>query len=251
VRAIVAARAAYGSTRIGALVDRAVEPALQRRLSTQLVMSHAAAWARVPRRRCARSSRAGEQPSHGYSACALRGRGAARAAAHGVVPDVPREARSIPAHMAHISLVLIGEGMRGSTARHDGPKLWRAPGCPLVLEAKEGLSLINGGRAPPGSARWRWPAKRAVASADGVAALQLRALGGNPARFAPIFRLRVRRNCRDRRFAQAWLAGSAHLAACATARPAQLAQRSASHGAVRDALAHVARMIDDELPLSR
>ena len=259
VRAIVArAVPAYGvNTGVGALVDRAVEPALQRRLSTQLVMSHACGvGAPLPEAevRAIIAAQANNH-AHGYSGVRVAVVEALLALlAHGVVPDVPTGGSvGYLAHMAHISLVLIGEGH----ARIDGERmtgaeaLARAGLAPLVLEAKEGLSLINGAPCATGlGALALARAKRAVASADGIAALSFEALGGNPAAFAPDL-LALRRSAgiaETGASLKAWLAGSAHPGGPARLQdPLSLRSVPQVHGAVRDALAHVAAMIDDEL----
>jgi len=70
---------------------------------------------------------------------------------HGVIPIVPCRgsvgASGDLAPLAHVALVLIGEGdtLLSSGARASGDEALRRAGLePLVLEAKEGLALING-----------------------------------------------------------------------------------------------------------
>ena len=259
VRAIVAQGVpAYGiNTGVGALVDRAVEPALQRRLSHQLILSHACGvGAPLPAAevRAIIAAQANNH-AHGYSGVRVAVVEALLALLqHGVVPEVP-SAGSVGylTHMAHISLVLIGEGhARIGKERMTGAEaLARAGLAPLVLEAKEGLSLINGAPCATGlGALALARAWRLVASADAVAALSFEALGGNPAAFAPDL-MALRRSdgiAASTAALNAWLAGSAHLAGQARLQdPLSLRAVPQVHGGVRDALAHVTAMIDAEL----
>ena len=259
VRAIVAQGVpAYGiNTGVGALVDRAVEPALQRRLSHQLILSHACGvGAPLPAAevRAIIAAQANNH-AHGYSGVRVAVVEALLALLqHGVVPEVPSGGSvGYLTHMAHISLVLIGEGhARIGKERMTGAEaLARAGLVPLVLEAKEGLSLINGAPCATGlGALALARAWRLVASADAVAALSFEALGGNPAAFAPDL-MALRRSdgiAASTAALNAWLAGSAHLAGQARLQdPLSLRAVPQVHGGVRDALTHVTAMIDAEL----
>lgn len=259
VRAIVAQGVpAYGiNTGVGALVDRAVEPALQRRLSHQLILSHACGvGAPLPAAevRAIIAAQANNH-AHGYSGVRVAVVEALLALLqHGVVPEVPSGGSvGYLTHMAHISLVLIGEGhARIGKERMTGAEaLARAGLAPLVLEAKEGLSLINGAPCATGlGALALARAWRLVASADAVAALSFEALGGNPAAFAPDL-MALRRSdgiAASTAALNAWLAGSAHLAGQARLQdPLSLRAVPQVHGGVRDALTHVTAMIDAEL----
>jgi histidine ammonia-lyase len=155
--------------------------------------------------------------------------------------------------MAHIALVLIGEGHAriGGERMSGGAALARAGLRPLLLEAKEGLSLLNGAPCATGlGALALARAQQAADSADAVAALSIEALGGNPAAFDPKV-LALRRSpglAASGAALRAWLAGSAHLAQGGRLQdPLSLRAVPQIHGAVRDALAHVAAMIDAEL----
>lgn len=259
VRAIVArGEPAYGvNTGVGALFDRAVEPALHRRLSRQLIMSHACgvgAPLPEPEVRAIIAAQANNH-AHGYSGVRVAVVEAMLALlAHGIVPEVPAGGSvGYLSHMAHIALVLIGEGH----AQFDGERLTgaqalaRAGLSPLVLEAKEGLSLLNGAPCATGlGAVALARAQRAVTAADGVGALSFECLGGNPAAFAPeVLALRRSAGVAETSAAlNAWLAGSAHLAGPARLQdPLSLRSIPQVHGGVRDALAYVGGMIDDEL----
>lgn len=259
VRAIVARGVpAYGvNTGVGALFDRAVEPALHRRLSRQLVMSHACgvgAPLPEPEVRAIIAAQANNH-AHGYSGVRVTVVEAMLALlAHQVVPEVPAGGSvGYLTHMAHIALVLIGEGHAriGDERLPGGQALIRAGLSPLVLDAKEGLSLLNGAPCATGlGAVALARARHAVIAADGVAALSFECLGGNPAAFAPEV-LGLRRSAgvaQTGAALNAWLAGSAHLAGTARLQDAlSLRAIPQVHGGVRDALVYVGAMIDDEL----
>ena len=193
VRAIVDRNLpAYGiNTGVGALVDRTVEPELQRRLSRQLILSHACGVGDILSDAPVRAIIAAQANNlaHGYSGVRVTVVEALLALLdHGIVPEVPGGGSvGYLTHMAHIALVLIGEGH----ARIGGERLTGAQALatvgllPLVLDAKEGLSLINGAPCATGlGALALARAWQAVDSADAVAALSFEALGGNPAAFA-------------------------------------------------------------------
>ena len=110
----------------------------------------------------------------------------------GVVPVIPEKgsvgASGDLAPLAHLSLTLIGEG----EAFYKGERLpgadalRRAGLTPVVLEAKEGLALLNGTQAMHavgGLALFR--AKRLTNVADIAGAMTLEALKGTPTAFDP------------------------------------------------------------------
>jgi histidine ammonia-lyase len=259
VRAIVAQGVpTYGlNTGVGALVDRVIEPAMQRRLSRQLILSHACGLGALLPQAEVRAIIAAQanNHAHGYSGVRVEVVEALLALLHhGVVPDVPAGGSvGYLTHMAHIALVLIGEGQAriGDERLCGAEAMARAGLAPLVLEAKEGLSLINGAPCATGlGAVALARAWRAVASADAVAALSFEALGGNPAAFAPEL-TGLHRSAGIAATTAAlnhWLAGSAHLADPARLQdPLSLRAIPQVHGAVRDALGHVGAMVDAEL----
>jgi histidine ammonia-lyase len=108
----------------------------------------------------------------------------------GVVPVIPEKgsvgASGDLAPLAHLSLTLIGEG----EAFYDGERIASAEALakaglkPVVLEAKEGLALLNGTQAMHavgGLALFR--AKRLARVADIAGAMSLEALKGTPTAF--------------------------------------------------------------------
>jgi len=108
---------------------------------------------------------------------------------HPVVPEKGSVGASGDlAPLAHLALVLIGEGeafyhgerMSGSEA------LRRAELTPLRLEAKEGLALLNGTQGMTAVASLAlYDAQRLVRIADVAGAMSLEALRGTPAAFDP------------------------------------------------------------------
>ena len=103
------------------------------------------------------------------------------------IPDVPsRGSAGYLTHNAHIGLVLIGEG-RATVAgrRMSGREALAEIGLePLVLGAKEGLSLVNGTACATGLMSIALNrAERLLRWADAAAALTLEAAGGQMAAF--------------------------------------------------------------------
>ncbi len=160
------------------------------------------------------------------------------------------------APLAHLALVLIGEGeaMVGAKRVSGRAALAHAGLTPAKLNAKEGLSLVNGTQAM--LALGLLALRRAtilVDTADVVGALSLEALKGTPVAFDPrIHRLRpypgqimVAANLR------ALLAKSeirvSHLDCPRVQDAYSLRCMPQVHGAVRDALDHVRRTLVTEL----
>ena len=111
---------------------------------------------------------------------------------HGVVPVIPEKgsvgASGDLAPLAHLSLTLIGEGEAFYLGERmaSAEALAQAGLTPVVLEAKEGLALLNGTQAMHavgGLALFR--AKRLARVADIAGAMSLEALKGTPAAFDP------------------------------------------------------------------
>jgi histidine ammonia-lyase len=169
------------------------------------------------------------------------------------IPEVPsRGSVGYLSHMAHIGLVVIGQGhVTGHIHAVDALRELRL--APLVLEAKEGLSLINGTPCALGLASLALGRARALLDwADDIGAMSIEALGGQLMAFdADSLALRqsssinlVGQRLRER------LAGSAIL-------EAQLGKRTQDalclraiphvHGAARDVWSDTERVVAREL----
>ena len=111
---------------------------------------------------------------------------------HHIYPVVPCRgsvgASGDLAPLAHLTLVLIGEGeVFSESTKISGREALEAIGVPpLDLRAKEGLALLNGTQATlaTGLIRWR-RAKQLLDMADLAAAMSLEALEGSPVAFDP------------------------------------------------------------------
>lgn len=161
--------------------------------------------------------------------------------------------------LAHLALVVVGEGQarHGNATFPGNEALQRAGMTPLTLEAKEGISLLNGTQGMLALLSLALgEAARLVDTADVAAALSLDALRGSPAAF-------------DERLMQARPYAGAGLTARNLARLNRRSQireshRSAEkdprvqdaysvrctpqvHGAVRDALTHARTIAEIEL----
>ena len=109
---------------------------------------------------------------------------------HHVYPVVPCRgsvgASGDLAPLAHLALVLVGEGeVFSETTKITGREALEAIGVPpLDLRAKEGLALLNGTQATlaTGLIRWR-RARQLLDMADLAAAMSLEALKGSPVAF--------------------------------------------------------------------
>jgi histidine ammonia-lyase len=259
VEAIVArGMPAYGvNTGVGALVDVTVSPDQQRDLSRNLLMSHACGVGEAlpDEAVCSIIAAQVNNLSHGHSGVrpelvlALTDLIARRC-----IPVVPADGSvGYLTHMAHIGLVVIGEG----EARVDGRTLPGADALaaagltPLVLEAKEGLSLLNGAPCATGIGCLALArASRLVGVADAVAALTLEALGAQRAAFDPeVLALRESPGIRASGAAiLGWLAGSSHLTDAGRLQDAlSLRATPQVHGAVRDSLDQAGEVVNREL----
>ncbi|BAS26116.1 histidine ammonia-lyase [Limnochorda pilosa] len=159
------------------------------------------------------------------------------------------------APLAHVALALMGEGeatWRGRKAT--AGELLREAGLePARLQAKEGLALINGTQFMTGiGILVSWDGDRLLEAADGAAALTLEALGANRAAFHPfVHALRPHPGQVEtaRRILQL-TRGSHRLDSPQAAARVQDAYSLRCvpqvHGASRDALAYVARVLELE-----
>ena len=153
-RALGGDQAIYGvNTGFGVLKDRVIPPAQVRDLQMNLVRSHAAGVGRYAPPEVARAMLLLRAASlaHGHSGCRPELVEGLLAMLDGqVTPVVPMQgsvgASGDLAPLAHLALVLVGEGEAWlGEQRMPGALALRGAGLqPLTLEAKEGLALING-----------------------------------------------------------------------------------------------------------
>jgi histidine ammonia-lyase len=251
---------AYGvNTGVGALCNVIVTPSKQRELSRNIVMSHAVGVGPPLEAAAVRAiiAAAINNFARGYSGVRAEVVDAlAVLLAKECIPEVPAQGSvGYLTHMAHIAAVLLGAGharLRGKRLP-SGEALRKAGIAPLVLEAKEGLSLVNGTPCVTGLAALALVrAERLLDWADLIAAMSFENLRGQLAAFdAEALRLRassaleyVGGRMRD------FLEGSEVLAASAgshTQDPLSLRAIPHVHGAVREQFAHAAAAVDAEL----
>ncbi len=172
------------------------------------------------------------------------------------VPVVPGQGSvGYISHRAYIGLALIGHGtvmLRGE-AMPAAQALARMNLEPLVLEAKEGLSLINGTACASGLACLAMAEARTLLDwADIVAAMTFEVQGGQRPAIAPaVMALRVSDGvAKVAATLDGVLAGSAILADAQGRRTQDALSLRATpqiHGAAHDALRHVATIVDAEL----
>ncbi len=271
-RRFVEATLAYGdvvygiNTGFGALADVRVPPDSLRRLQVNLVRSHAAGVGEAlsePVVRAMLLQRANVL-AKGFSGCRLQVidtlLALLNARVHPVIPSRGSVGASGDlAPLAHLALVLIGEGeaFLGGTRMPGADALSRAGIAPLTLEAKEGLALLNGTQAMTSVGGLALlDALHLVAAADIVGAMTLEAVRGTPAAFDPrIHAVRPHAGQRE---------SAARLRALVEGSPIRESHRDRKadprvqdaytlrcmpqvHGAVRDALAHARRTVETEI----
>jgi len=261
VDAIVAKRQrAYGvNTGVGALCDVVLEGPQLRALSRTIIMSHAVGVGTplgdVETR--AILAAAVNNLAHGFSGVRPEVIAALLALLEAnCIPEVPSGGSvGYLTHMAHIALVLIGAG----NARYQGRRLTGVEALhelerqPLVLEAKEGLSLVNGTPCATGlSALALSRSLRLLDWADAAGAMSFENLQGQADVFAaePLALRASPGVSRVGATLRGLLAGSELLAAGAGRRtqdPLCLRAIPQVHGAARDVFEFVAGVVDREL----
>jgi histidine ammonia-lyase len=251
---------AYGiTTGVGALSDTIVNREAQAQLSRNIIFSHACGTGPLlpaPEVRAIIAAQINNF-SHGYSGVRRKVVEALNALLiHDCIPDVPsRGSAGYLVHMAHIALVLIGEG-RATLEGHSltGAEALRRLGLePLVLQAKEGLSLVNGTSCSCGLGSYALLRARRIADwADAIAAMTLEALGGQISAFDPeILELRVSPGLQyvghslRRRLAGSKLIDEAR--GRRTQDALSLRAIPHAHGAARDVFDHAATVVNREL----
>src|SRR6516165_539543 len=193
-KAIAENRVVYAvTTGVGSLSTERIEPEKARELQLNIVRSHAcgvgeslqAAETRgllLLRANGLARGLSGVRPAVADRLCEFLNRGV-----HPVVPSRGSVGASGDlAPLAHVALALVGEGrvnLEGKT-QESGPALKRLGLKPLTLEAKEGVSLINGTQAmlALGLLALR-EAETLVDTADVAGSMSLDALRGSPAAF--------------------------------------------------------------------
>jgi len=251
---------AYGvNTGVGGLSEVIIDGPKQRELSRNIVMSHAVGVGALLGAREVRAIMAAavNHFARGYSG--LRPDVVAALVAllnADCVPEVPSGGSvGYLTHMAHIALVLLGAGSaRVGGRRCAGAAALQACALtPLCLEAKEGLSLVNGTPCAAGLAALAvLRAQRLLDWMDLIAAMSFENLQGQFAAFdAVALGLRPSPGLQTVGAAlRRVLAGSARLAACAGRRTQDaLSLRAIAHvhGAARDVHAFAAAVVDREL----
>jgi len=251
---------AYGvNTGVGALCEVVIPESKLEQLSRNIVMSHAVGLGPTLETPAVRAiiAAAINNFAHGFSG--VRPAVVDRLLAlleHDCVPEVPALGSvGYLTHMAHIALVLLGDGR----ARWHGRSIGGAEAlqamhlAPLILASKEGLSLVNGTPCATGlSAIALARTQRLLDWADVVAAMTFENLRGQVAVFdADALGLRTSAGVAlvGERL-RAALKGSAILRQSTGRRtqdPLSLRAVPQVHGAVRDLFAHATRVVDEEL----
>jgi len=263
-RWVAEARPVYGiTTGFGALCEVVIPPGDTRTLQENILMSHAAGVGDpLPPEvvRAAVAVRAADlgQGLSGVRPATLQALVALLNA--GVVPVVPEKgsvgASGDLAPTAHLALVLIGKGEAFFEGRRmDGADALRAAGLdPIRLEAGEGLALINGTQVMTAIAALAvCDAARAARAADIACAVSLEVLLGTRVEFDPrIHRARPHPGqaaAADNMFriTQDSAIVSSHKD-CHRIQDAYTLRCSPQvHGASRDAVAHVRRVVETEM----
>ncbi len=250
----------YGiNTGVGALCDVVISREDQQALSRNIILSHNCGVGEPLERAGTRAVMAAQIANfaHGFSGVSVDVVETLLALLNAdLLPIVPSKGSvGYLTHAAAIGLVLIGEGeCRHGAERLTGAEALRRIGRkPLVLRAKEGLSLVNGTPCATGlGALATSRLFHLLEWADAAAAMTYENLGAQADPFAemPLALRRseglqqVGRNLRH------WLEGSRLLAQSAGSRtqdPLSLRAVPQIHGAVRDAAAEIAVVVDREL----
>lgn len=251
---------AYGiNTGVGALSDTVVDRPSQSRLSRNIILSHACGVGELLAAREVRAIIAAQIANFAHGHSGVRAdiiRHLAAFLERDCVPDVPSKGSAgYLTHNAHTALVMIGEGSASVAGKPmPGREALGAIGLtPLVLGAKEGLSLVNGTACATGLASVALArASRLLDWADAIAALTLEAVGCQMAAFdEAVLALRPSRGIAYvGAFLRRRLGGSGLIAAALGKRTQDaLSLRSVphAHGAARDVFDNVSDVVDREL----
>ena len=200
-RAYIEAKVASGervygvTTGFGRLAEVVIPPEQRTQLQHNLVRSHASGMGEPLDRAAVRTLMLlrANALARGHSGCRVEVvERLLDLLNHGIHPRVPRYgsvgASGDLAPLAHVALGLLGEGRaERDGVESDTAELLAAEGLkPFHLEAKEGLSLINGTQATTGLGILALrAAERAVETAEVAGAMSLEALLGTPEAFRP------------------------------------------------------------------
>jgi histidine ammonia-lyase len=251
---------AYGiNTGVGALSDTVVDRQSQSRLSRNIVLSHACGVGGLLAQREVRAIITAQIANFAHGHSGVRAdilRHLLAFLEHDCIPDVPAKGSAgYLTHNAHTALVLICEGSAHLAGKAmSGADALAALGLsPLVLGAKEGLSLVNGTACAAGlSSVAMARAERLLDWTDAVAALTLEAAGGQMAAFdESVVALRPSPGIQHvgaslRRY----LSGSGLIAAAIGRRTQDALSLRAvphAHGAARDVFQNASVVVDREL----
>jgi histidine ammonia-lyase len=254
----------YGvNTGVGLLADVRIAPADLDQLQRNVVRSHSAGVGDPLARADVRAMMAiranvlakgysGIRPVVAQRLCDLLNRG--------VTPVVPSQgsvgASGDLAPLAHMALVLIGEGeAEYESAVYPGAEALRRAGIePLTLRAKEGISLINGTQAMLAIGCLELAAAEILAdSADVICAMTLDALRGTPRAFDPRLHAarphpgQVESAARLRQLLEGSEIRQSHITCRRVQDAYSLRCAPQVHGAVRDSLAEARRVFAIEL----
>jgi histidine ammonia-lyase len=195
-RVVAEGRTVYGvTTGFGDLADVRIEPQQTAELQRNLVRSHAAGVGDPLPAEVVRAMLLLRANALAIGLSGVRPQvvelliGMLNATIHPLVPSRGSVGASGDlAPLAHLALVLIGEGEAWVDEAGPGPggeALERAGLQPVTLEAKEGLALLNGTQLMAGLAALALhDARRLVISADVIGAMSLEAMLGTGAAFA-------------------------------------------------------------------
>jgi histidine ammonia-lyase len=264
-RLVAAGEVVYGvTTGFGALADRSIDPADAGRLQENLLLSHAAGVGEPLPRDVVRAMLVlrANTLALGYSgARPLVVERLLTFLERGIHPVVPSQgsvgASGDLAPLAHLALPLIGHG-QAEVGGHVMPGLLalREAGLePLELGAKEGLALLNGTQLMTAlGALLVADAERLLATASVAAAMSVEALLGTDVAFAEALQ-RARPHPGQLRVAAElrWLLresgvqGAHHASAHKVQDPYSLRCAPQVHGAVRDAIDQLRRVLTIEM----
>lgn len=250
----------YGiNTGVGALCDVIIDRENQQALSRNIILSHACGVGEPLGRAEARAVMAAQIANfaHGYSGVRIETVEALLALLNaGLIPNIPsRGSVGYLTHAASIGLVLIGHGtVNDGREILSGAEALRRLGLqPLRLQAKEGLSLVNGTPCATGLAALALSRTQGLfAWADAAAALTYENLGSQANTFAagPLALRHSPGLQAVGKTLRGFLADSPMLKASAGTRtqdPLSLRAVPHVHGAARDAFEQVTAVVNREL----